>query len=142
MSVIRFYNKKRKHEKGKLLVLAGILCMAVLFENIRSAGGYRAWREHTIDVMAFSADAGEEEQMLKKVAITFDDGPNADYTQMLLDGLKERGVKATFFLLGKETDRCSAAGSVTWINDAPESSVKAARSGSSILSSLFLEQSI
>ena len=31
-----------------------------------------------------------------------DDGPNPDYTEMLLAGLKERGVKATFFLLGKE----------------------------------------
>ena len=38
----------------------------------------------------------------KLVAITFDDGPNNDYTRMLLSGLKERGVKATFFLLGKE----------------------------------------
>jgi len=36
----------------------------------------------------------------KLVAITFDDGPHATYTPMLLDGLKERGVKATFFLVG------------------------------------------
>lgn len=41
----------------------------------------------------------------KKVAITFDDGPDADYTAMLLDGLKERNVRATFFLLGKQVDR-------------------------------------
>ena len=38
----------------------------------------------------------------KKVAITFDDGPNPEYTERLLDGLKERNVKATFFLIGKE----------------------------------------
>lgn len=36
-----------------------------------------------------------------KVAITFDDGPSAKYTGQLLDGLKERGVKATFFLIGE-----------------------------------------
>lgn len=41
----------------------------------------------------------------KKVAITFDDGPNPDYTACLLDGLKERGVSATFFLLGKEAEQ-------------------------------------
>ena len=41
----------------------------------------------------------------KKVAITFDDGPDPDYTEMLLAGLRERGVKATFFLLGKQVDR-------------------------------------
>ena len=41
----------------------------------------------------------------KKVAITFDDGPNPDYTACLLEGLKERGVSATFFLLGKEAEK-------------------------------------
>ncbi len=41
----------------------------------------------------------------KKVAITFDDGPNPDYTAKLLTGLKERGVSATFFLLGKEAEK-------------------------------------
>ena len=35
-----------------------------------------------------------------KIAITFDDGPSV-YTEELLDGLKDRGVKATFFVIGK-----------------------------------------
>ena len=34
------------------------------------------------------------------VAITFDDGPNPAYTPQLLDTLKEKGVKATFFVVG------------------------------------------
>lgn len=38
---------------------------------------------------------------LKKVALTFDDGPNGIYTEKLLDGLKERNVKATFFITGE-----------------------------------------
>lgn len=37
----------------------------------------------------------------KTVAITFDDGPSAKTTARLLDGLKERGVKATFFVVGE-----------------------------------------
>ena len=41
----------------------------------------------------------------KKAAITFDDGPNKDYTAELLKGLKERGVCATFFLLGAEAEK-------------------------------------
>lgn len=46
------------------------------------------------------------EQILeKKIAITFDDGPNPDYTEMLLEGLAEREVCATFFLLGKEVEK-------------------------------------
>ena len=39
-------------------------------------------------------------QELRKVAITFDDGPHPEYTPKLLDGLKERGVRATFFVTG------------------------------------------
>lgn len=35
------------------------------------------------------------------IAITFDDGPDPQHTPRLLDMLKERGIKATFFLVGK-----------------------------------------
>ncbi len=38
---------------------------------------------------------------VKRVALTFDDGPHPIYTEPLLDGLKERGVKATFFVTGE-----------------------------------------
>lgn len=34
------------------------------------------------------------------VALTFDDGPSGKFTRRLLDGLREREVKATFFLCG------------------------------------------
>lgn len=39
-----------------------------------------------------------------RIALTFDDGPNARYTPVLLDGLKKRDVKATFFLIGKNIE--------------------------------------
>ncbi len=35
------------------------------------------------------------------VALTFDDGPHGTYTSELLDGLKQRGVVASFFVLGE-----------------------------------------
>lgn len=41
------------------------------------------------------------EELPPRVAITFDDGPHPKYTPMLLDGLKERDVRATFFLIGE-----------------------------------------
>lgn len=37
----------------------------------------------------------------KLIALTFDDGPSSRNTAALLDGLKARGVKATFFMLGQ-----------------------------------------
>ena len=42
---------------------------------------------------------------LPQIAITFDDGPSTVYTPRLLDGLKERGVKATFFLIGQNIEK-------------------------------------
>ena len=35
------------------------------------------------------------------IAMTFDDGPSAQYTPTLLDELKKRNIKATFFLVGQ-----------------------------------------
>ncbi len=42
-----------------------------------------------------------EKTITAKVALTFDDGPHPVYTPQLLDGLNERGVHATFFVVGK-----------------------------------------
>lgn len=41
---------------------------------------------------------------IKKIALTFDDGPHPFYTEQLLDGLKERGVHATFFVTGEHAE--------------------------------------
>ena len=50
-----------------------------------------------------SGEAVREEEVSEpgpRIALTFDDGPGP-YTECLLDGLKERGVKASFFLIGR-----------------------------------------
>ena len=39
------------------------------------------------------------------IALTFDDGPDPVYTPKLLDLLREKGVKATFFVVGKRADQ-------------------------------------
>ena len=44
------------------------------------------------------------EEGVKKIALTFDDGPHPYYTEQLLKGLKERNVKATFFITGKNVE--------------------------------------
>jgi len=41
----------------------------------------------------------------RAVALTFDDGPNPDATPVVLDALADRGVKATFFILGRHAER-------------------------------------
>lgn len=47
-------------------------------------------------------DARMPEPEEKMIALTFDDGPRQGTTDRLLDGLGERGAKATFFLIGEE----------------------------------------
>jgi peptidoglycan/xylan/chitin deacetylase (PgdA/CDA1 family) len=42
---------------------------------------------------------------VNSVALTFDDGPDPVDTPKLLDLLREKGVKATFFVVGKRADR-------------------------------------
>lgn len=62
-----------------------LICLIYLHEN------------KTADTEIIAASAYNE----KRVAITFDDGPHETYTEMLLQGLRERNVKATFFLVGE-----------------------------------------
>ena len=64
------------------------------------AARQEAWSSHTL------ADAGyEDEAPYKgKVALTFDDGPHPVCTPQLLDGLKKRDVKVTFFVTGENVE--------------------------------------
>ena len=50
-----------------------------------------------------ASEAGEEtpDRANQFLALTFDDGPHPICTKALLDGLRERNVKASFFLLGE-----------------------------------------
>lgn len=43
----------------------------------------------------------QTEELPRRIALTFDDGPHPIYTKQLLDGLRERGVQATFFVVGE-----------------------------------------
>ena len=54
----------------------------------------------------FSTDttAGLPVEEPPRIALTFDDGPNARYTPMLLDELKKRNIRASFFLIGENIE--------------------------------------
>jgi peptidoglycan/xylan/chitin deacetylase (PgdA/CDA1 family) len=57
-----------------------------------------------------AADPGETIYFVpvreKVIALTFDDGPNDPATGLILDALKRYQVKATFFLIGVNVERC------------------------------------
>lgn len=50
----------------------------------------------------------KQDSQIKRVALTFDDGPHPTNTPKLLDGLKKRNVKATFFLIGENIAGCES----------------------------------
>lgn len=79
--------KREIMRTAALLLVAVLLCVPGVIE-------YRA-----------KAVAANSMADSKKIAITFDDGPHPYYTEQLLDGLKERNVKATFFVLGKHAEQ-------------------------------------
>ncbi len=49
-----------------------------------------------------SYSAGDRKQ--KKVALSFDDGPDSDYTPVILDLLKQQGIQAAFFVVGNKLE--------------------------------------
>ena len=57
------------------------------------------------DIDKYTAENTQAQEIAGHIAITFDDGPHPILTPLLLDALDERGIKATFFLLGIEVDR-------------------------------------
>lgn len=92
---MREVHNKKIHSYPKDVLIAAVIFVAAVCQW----GGNHGKAAETVSFAALE-DIAE-----KKVAITFDDGPNPDYTEELLTGLKERGVNATFFLLGKEVEK-------------------------------------
>lgn len=86
--------------KDRVLISAALLLCAAL----TSGFGIVAQRERPNGGNEkISSVINEGEAMENpKIAITFDDGPDPVWTPQLLDGLKERGARASFFVMGKQ----------------------------------------
>lgn len=90
-----------------------IFCLlAVLMLDLSLGKSMYHFYTETKETLFLAEDAGEDAKNEvrkqfsgeKAVALTFDDGPHSVYTNRLLDGLRERGVRATFFLLGENLE--------------------------------------
>lgn len=95
-------NHKKLHFWEKCLVF-DLFCICLLSGAVMSGvGNGGAMTQKTVTAAVTQKDAQGEK---KKVALTFDDGPNPEYTPQMLEVLKEKNVKATFFLLGEEVEK-------------------------------------
>lgn len=90
----------------KRMVILDLLMLGLLF--LTHSGGDAA----EIAAVYGNAAAGgmtrtdmADTEGTKRIALTFDDGPHPRYTEKLLDGLKERGVHATFFVTGANAEK-------------------------------------
>lgn len=91
---------KRKRWIAFLTIVVFTAALSYFAREKNGAARQEAWSSHTL------ADAGyEDEAPYKgKVALTFDDGPHPVCTPQLLDGLKKRDVKVTFFVTGENVE--------------------------------------
>lgn len=76
--------------RGDLIVGAAIVVVIVL-----AIGAF------TPNTPIFGRVIGRGKVSSTRAALTFDDGPSAEFTPDVLDILRERGIKATFFVLGR-----------------------------------------
>lgn len=94
--------KKGGGEMGVRSRRLGVLWAAGVAAILMAGAALSAGRE-----AALQADAPaqlEEQEAPKLIALTFDDGPRRSTTTALLDGLAQRGVHATFFLIGAQIE--------------------------------------
>lgn len=92
--------KIRRIPKWKRGLLIGFLGLTLTL----AAAGFRVRMEKEDQKVLAGANAVEAGIETRRIALTFDDGPHPYYTDLLLDGLAERGVKVTFFLLGENIE--------------------------------------
>lgn len=88
------------HFQQQISLCTLILCLdAALLGTVGAV--VKTERAVEADGLAHSA---RKPQKTGEIALTFDDGPHPVQTKRLLDGLRERKVKATFFLMGQNIE--------------------------------------
>ena len=95
--------KDREHKKviGCLGVVLYLLCILNLTGISVNVTETKAGKMNTKEVSGNAEEKISPGLQKKKIALTFDDGPSSVCTGRLLDGLKKRKVKASFFVLGQ-----------------------------------------
>ncbi len=110
--VVEMKEKKNVYVKRKILIVGKLMffLFCFLFPHIEQKDTGKEDKDEVKMVSTclewdlMKTEKMDENEILgekPKIAITFDDGPHPRYTEQLLDGLKEREVKAAFFLIGE-----------------------------------------
>jgi peptidoglycan-N-acetylglucosamine deacetylase len=84
-----------------LAVLLGGIPGDIVFTVALLVAITAAWGAFTPNTRLFGRVIANGRVTSTRAAITFDDGPSAEYTPPILDALAAAGVRATFFVLGR-----------------------------------------
>ena len=94
--------KKKRNRQIIYCIFLAVLILMGLFLKKKSDRIQAVHSQNAVSEQEWEkADLRQAEELPPRVALTFDDGPHRIYTKNLLDGLRERGVKATFFVVGE-----------------------------------------
>jgi chitin deacetylase len=101
--VSRIYIDPHKHELGGLLKRVAKPAILLALVGVTIYGGWHLSRSRSFQLFG---DLYTRVQTTEKVvALTFDDGPTAQALQSLLPVLRERDVRATFFVIGAQLEQ-------------------------------------
>jgi len=84
-----------------------VICSMLVYYNFKKppevpqTAEDRYRRGHNIPGKLYWAGSAQD----KEVALTFDDGAEAEWTPKVLDILKQKNVRATFFIIGKQAQK-------------------------------------
>ncbi|HEB12994.1 MAG TPA: polysaccharide deacetylase family protein [Actinobacteria bacterium] len=117
---------QKKYIPNELLIAIGILIFELAYFTFLSnwLNQWFVFRAHLPTLVIFSGmfaglavsyyeyrGIGPQEGIVRRgtngleIALTFDDGPNPEYTNEILDVLKKKQVKAAFFMVGKHVEK-------------------------------------
>ncbi|WP_371361896.1 polysaccharide deacetylase family protein [Sporomusa rhizae] len=90
-------------------IIFAIACSVLTYNNFQRSGkplipsskDNRFERGHNVPGKLYWAGSAQD----KMVALTFDDGPESNWTPKILDILKTKNVKATFFVIGQQVQQ-------------------------------------
>lgn len=109
----RKHRAKRRRRQAIFLAAVGLLCFCLMrlipLDKAAIAdqhGEQSVYQHSTRNVSEANAEGEDARPKGKIVYLTFDDGPS-DLTGKFLDVLRQHGVKATFFMQGRQLQRKS-----------------------------------
>ncbi len=102
LAIWKLAREPAKRRRSLVLYVVVLSLMSVVTASVWKLGSSRTWQ-------FFGGIVPRVDTSAPVVALTFDDGPSAQYTEEILAVLREHDVRATFFVTGQAVEENMAA---------------------------------